>query len=272
MGNLTPSVRLVMGIRLLKGRLFTEDDNRPEAPPRVVINETLARQFFPGRDPLGRRLQSDGRIWEVVGVVGDIRQERWEYTLPGRTYFPQCFQPWVSSVVVRAQGAPEMLVAAMRETIRRVDPDQAVANVHPLQLDLERSLVPQRMTVILVGVFAVAALALACLGIYGVMAYTIEQRQRELCIRLALGALRADILKMVLQDGLRLGAAGVALGLAGGLAGARLLADQLFEVPPLDPVVFAGAVIVLGGVLFLSILVPARRATRNDALAALRAE
>jgi putative ABC transport system permease protein len=252
--------------------VFTPDDHRAEAPPVMVINEGLAAALFGEQDPLGRQVQSVGRTWEVIGVVATARHRDLTEPVWKRVYCPQRYDPWTCGVVVRTRGAPETLIGLLRETLRAVDPEQAIANLRVLRHDVDRSLGPRRVTLGLVAVFAAAALALACLGIFGVMAYTIEQRRRELCIRLALGAQPGDILRMVLGDGFRLGATGIVLGLAGGLAGARLIAAQLYAVTPFDATVLLVAVGVALIVVGISILAPAWRATRNDATAALRAE
>jgi predicted permease len=261
-----------IGIRLLRGRVFTEDDNQPDAPPRVILGEGLAKLLFPDGGAVGKRVDYSGRTWEVVGEVSDVRYRRLNETVWPRIYTSQVFNAWTCSVVVHTQGSPESIIAPMRDTLRRINPDQAVSNVRLVSMDMERSLSPQRMTLNLVTVFAASAIALACLGIYGVMAYTIEQRKRELCIRMALGAIAGDIRRLVMRDGMRLGAIGLAIGLIGGFIGARLMASLLFEVTPFDPTVFGAACIVLAVVIWISLLIPAWRATRNNPNHALRSE
>jgi putative ABC transport system permease protein len=261
-----------MGIRLVRGRNFTDDDNQPGAPPRVILGEGLVKLLFPDGEAIGRRVDFSGTTWEVIGVAGDVRFYRLNETVWPRIYAPQAFNAFTCCVVVHTQGAAESLIAAVRDTLRRVNPDQAVSNVRLVSMDMDRSLGPQRTTLQLVAVFAASALALACLGIYGVMAYTIEQRKRELCIRMALGAIVGDIRGLVMHDGMRLGVIGLAIGLVGGLIGARLMSSLLFEVSPLDPVVFGVAPVVLAVVIWISLLIPAWRATRNDPIHALRAE
>jgi putative ABC transport system permease protein len=261
-----------MGIRLLRGRNFTEDDNQPGAPPRVILGDGLVKLLFPDGEAVGKRVDYSGRAWEVIGVVSDVRYGRLNEVVWPRVYAPQAFNAYTCCVVVHTRGAPESLIAPMRDTLRRVNPDQAVSNVRLVSMDMDRSLSPQRTTLQLVAVFASSALALACLGIYGVMAYTIEQRKRELCIRMALGAVVGDIRGLVMRDGLRLGAIGLAVGLLGGFIGARLMSSLLFEVSPFDPMVFGAAPVVLAAVIWISLLIPSWRATRNNPNHALRAE
>ncbi|HEY5551210.1 MAG TPA: ABC transporter permease [Opitutaceae bacterium] len=261
-----------MGIRLLRGRVFTEDDNQPGAPPRTILGEGMAKLLFPGGEAVGKRVDCSGATWEVIGVVSDVRYYRLNEPVWPRVYKPQAFNAWTCSVVVHTQGSPESIIAPIRETLRRINPDQAVSNIRLVSMDMGRSLSPQRMTLNLVTVFAASALALACLGIYGVMAYTIEQRKRELCIRMALGAVGGNIRGLVMRDGMRLGAVGLAIGLVGGLIGARLMASLLFEVTPFDPPVFGATCVVLAILIWISLLIPAWRATRNDPIHALRSE
>ena len=275
-----------MGIPLLRGRDLEESDG-PRAPGAALINETLARRFWPGRDPLGSQVAVDdlqGKpIWmKVVGVVGDVRH----FGL-GREPRPEIYMPYrqmpadiVSlflplnpiSLVVRAAGEPVPLAAAVEREVHAVDRDQPVADVRTMESIVAESLSGPRFASLLLGLFGAVALLLAVAGVYAVLAYSVAQRTRETGLRMALGARRGDVLKLVVGQGMALTLGGVSLGLAAALAATRLLQSLLFGVSARDPQVFFGAPLVLGGVALLACLLPARRATRVDPMAALRGE
>ena len=173
-------------------------------------------------------------------------------------------------MLVRTQNSPEMLTGPMRDAVKRINPDQAIFGIRTLNAFMSDSISGERIVVLLISLFGLSAMALACLGIYGVMAYTIEQRKRELSIRMALGALVSDILQMVMRDGLKLGAIGLGVGIIGGLVCGRLIESQLFGVTAMDPTVFATAIGIIAVLLWASVLIPAKRATNANPADVLR--
>jgi predicted permease len=261
-----------VGISLIRGRLLNEDDDRLEAPTRVLLNETLAEDLFPGEDPVGKQVYYADEHCEVVGVVGNARLERMTEKFRSTVYLGHSRDPYQISVLIRTQKSPEMLAGLMRDAVKRVNPHQAIYEIRTLNAFMRDSISGERVVMLLIGLFGVSALALACLGIYGVMAYTIEQRKREISIRMALGALARDILQMVMRDGFKLGVMGLGLGIIGGMICGQLIQAQLFQVTVVDLPVFAAALGIIAILLWASVLIPANRATQNDAVAALRAE
>jgi putative ABC transport system permease protein len=267
------------GIRLVKGREFTARD-KADAPDVIIINEELARRFFAGEDPLGKRLQiatERTRFREIVGVVADAKLARLDAKADPAIYVPHAQNTWphalrTSSIVVRTSGEPHSLSAAVRGELRAIDPSLAVTQVRTMEEIVGESLAPRRFSAALLAVFAALAGALAAVGIYGVMAYSVAERRHEIGIRMALGARRSEILRMVLAGGGRLAAVGVVIGLAGAAALTRLMAGLLYGVGASDPPTFALAALVLAGVALAACLVPARRATKVDPMVALRSE
>jgi putative ABC transport system permease protein len=259
------------GIPLRRGRGITEDDNQPNAPRVLVINEALARSLFAEQDPIGRRVVTGGSEWEVVGIVGEIRTRSLEGGPRPFFYGAFAFNPGQASVVVRSSLPPRTLHEVITTAVRSLDPDQPVL-IRTLTAGIEQSLRGRQSMLWLVNVFAAVALLLACLGIYGVMAYTIGQRRRELGIRMALGASQPNVISFVMRDGLRLATFGLVGGLIAALAGARLIATMLFGVSAHDPAVFIAVGVALAAFSALSCWVPARRAARVDLIRALRAD
>jgi putative ABC transport system permease protein len=279
----TPGYFAAMGVSLRSGRVFSERD-REDALAVAVVDEVLARQVFGGEDPLGRRIKlgaADGPSpWlEVVGVVRAVRESPLapavpELYLPLRQ-IPAGIAPFVATgltLAVRTAGDPAPLAPALRTAVRAVDPDQPVFNVATLDELLSGSRADRRFQLALLGLFAAFALFLASLGLYGVVSQHAGERTRELGLRLALGARRGDVLRLVLRQGLGPVAVGIALGLAASAAVSRLLAGLLFGVGPADPLTFAGMALLLAGVALLAAYLPARQAMRLDPLAALRHE
>lgn len=262
-----------MGIKLQRGRTITAADNLPNAPPVLVIDEKVARYLFPNEDPLGKQLRFLGKPWEVVGVVSSVRHNALNLEPRTRVYGArgQASYP-LSSMVVRSALAPATLIETVRKTILEADPDQPIANVRTMEEAVNNSLARQRATLILLGLFAIVAIGLACIGIYGVMSYAVGQRARELSIRAALGATRRDIIQLVLGSGMKLSVIGIAVGLVAAFFLTRLIESLLFEVKTHDPVVFVASVCLLSIVAALSIYLPARRAARLDPIVALRSE
>ena len=260
-------------IKLLRGRAITEADNVPTAPRVLVIDARVARDLYPDEDPLGKTLNYGDQSWEIVGVAAPIRHADLSIDPGPRIYGPRAhFSYPTAGMVVRSSLPPAMLVETVRKTILAVDPDQPIANVRTLEEAVQKSLARQRTTLILLGLFAVVAISLACIGIYGVMSYAIGQRTRELSIRLALGAQRREIIRLVLAGGMKPAMVGIGIGLAAAFALARLVETLLFEVKTHDPLVFMAAVCLLGIVAALSIYLPARRAARLDPMVALKSE
>jgi putative ABC transport system permease protein len=262
-----------MGIQLQRGRVITPADNLPSAPRVLVIDATVAQALFPNEDPLGKQLNLRNKPWEIVGVVAPVRHQAINLNPRPRVYGARVQASYpTSSMVVRSSLPFATLVEMARKTILAADPDQPIANIRTLEEAVNNSLARQRATLILLGLFALLAISLACIGIYGVMSYTVGQRARELSIRAALGATRGDIIRLVLSSGMKLSVLGIAVGLVAAFFLARLVETLLFEVKSYDPIVFITAVSLLSAVAALSIYIPARRATRVDPLIALRNE
>jgi putative ABC transport system permease protein len=273
--EVTPGYFQAMGMRLLRGRYFDAHDI--EGQPRVgIINEALARKFFGDEDPIGKRMGRPDRMeaaGEVVGVVSDVRDGRvakLDGAAPMQIYVPLAQNPYdVLSFVVRAPGRPD-LPAAIRGALAEVDPDQPLGGLRPLGDWVAQSIARQRLSMVLVAVFSAAALLLAAIGIYGLMAYAVAQRTAEIGIRMALGAPPGDVIRLVMRQSARLVALGLAAGLAGALILTRFIASLLFGIGPHDPATFAAIVILLSLAAALAGFLPARRATRVDPIIALR--
>ena len=260
-------------IKLLRGRLMTEADNVPTAPPVLVIDEKVARDLYPGEEPIGKALKYGPKSWEIVGIVTRVRHGGLNYDPDPRIYGPRAhFSYPTAGMVVRSSLPPAAIVETVRKTILEADPDQPIANVRTLEEAVHRSLARERATMILLGLFAAVAILLACVGIYGVMSYTISQRAREFGIRAALGARRGDIMRLVFSGGMKLSVLGIAIGLVAAFFLSRLAEKLLFGVKTHDPLIFIASTCLLGIVAAISIYLPARRATKVDPLVALRSE
>jgi predicted permease len=272
----SPEYFSTMGIRLLRGRQFDEGQDRADATPVVVISETTARRLWPGEDPLGKRLQPgnpDPSGWmEVVGVVNDVRQ--FDLTAEPRLqmYLPYVQFEWFvpRQLVLKTAVEPSSLTAAVRSAVWEVDKEQPVSDIRTMEEVLSESIARQRFSTMLLGIFAALALALAAVGIYGVMSYAVAQRTREIGIRMALGAQAGSVVRLVVGQGLKLVSAGVLLGLAGSLLLTRLMSSLLFGVSATDPLTLFTISLVLVGVALLASYIPARRAAKVDPLIALR--
>jgi putative ABC transport system permease protein len=262
----------VMGISMKGGRYF-QDTDVMGGPPVVVINETLADRIWPGTDPVGRRLTvAIGELteMEVIGVASDVKQ----FGLTAATYdlfylahgqFPR------SSIgmVIRTAGDPLGVASSIREAVWSVDPTQPMAEISTINSLLERSLAPQRFQTALLGMFALLAILLAAIGVYGVLAYAVSQQQRDIGIRVALGARRQDVIRMVVRNGLRMVLLGLALG---AFFATHALASMLFQIAPSDPASFVTGAVILGGVACVATYLPAHRAANVDPMVALRSE
>jgi predicted permease len=274
----TPGYFEALRIPLRRGRVFTPRD-AASARPVAVVDEELAARYWPNQNPVGKRVnlgapEGQPPAWiEVVGVVGHAKQEGLDAEARVQLYLPYAQSPGAQlALAVRTTGNPERLLPALRAAVREVDRDLPLADVRTLEARVDASVGPRRLSALLLGGFATLALVMACLGLYGVMAYAVAQRTREMGVRLALGAARGNVLGLVLRQGLTLALAGGAVGLAGALALSRLLQSQLYEVRAADPATLAGVVLLLGAVAFVAALVPARRATRVDPAVALRGD
>jgi putative ABC transport system permease protein len=271
----------VVGIPLKHGRYFTRQEEQGNANV-LIVSEGLAQRDFPNEDPLGKRLKwgapdSDSPWMTIVGVVGDVKQDAPDVATRPHTYEPflQACRPYPCNslnLAVRAQMDPAQLTAAVRNVVRSVDSEQPIAHVRTMEQVMDESLAPRRFNLFLLTAFAVAALLLAAIGIYGVLASVVAQQTHEIGIRLALGAQRRDILNLVVGHGLKLAVLGLVIGLAGALGLTRLMTTLLYDVAPTDPVTYGAVAALLGAVALLACYLPARRAMRLDPMVALRYE
>ncbi len=268
-----------MGIPLLRGRPFTDADTRGN--PRVVLVDAhMARELWPGEDAVGKRIRIGGMdanpnaSWmTVVGVVGDIKQDALDAGSRMAMYLPHTQSPSRGlNVVIRSAADPTALAKDVALAIHAIDPDLPLYNVRTMESRVAESLARRRFATSLLTMFALLALGLAALGIYGVIAYVVSQGARELGIRMALGATPGGILLMILRQGMTLAVVGIAAGLAGAAALTRFMRTLLFEVTPFDVATFAAIAMVLGAIALVASLVPARRAARIDPMVSLRAE
>lgn len=267
-----PGYFAALRIPILRGRSFTEQD-RADSAPVAVIDETLARRHFPGEEPIGKHLSVWGASREIVGVVGEARYGSLGDKPSPHVYLPYTQMTWGGmTLFVRSGLDPAALTPAIRREVQAIDPDQSLYDVKMLGESLSESVAPRRHASALLGGFAALALVLAAVGLYGVMAYSVAQRTHELGVRVALGARSADVLKMVLGQGMLLVLIGTVVGLAAAAALTRLIESLLFGVSPTDPATFMVIVLLLVLVSLLACYIPARRATRVDPLTALRYE
>ncbi|MEP7117594.1 MAG: FtsX-like permease family protein, partial [Acidobacteriota bacterium] len=264
-----------MQIPLLKGRTFTAADGA-DSPRVVVIDQYLVDRYFREKDPIGQQIRSgggaDGPVFTVVGVVGTISSvDLSEPVTKERIYYPVTQQPIPNmALVVKTALDPQSLVAPVRAAVQAIDPAQAMADVRTMDQWIGRSLATRRAPTLLLGLFGAVALLLSGIGIYGVVAYGVTQRVREFGIRQALGADRRTIVTMVLRQGVRTAALGVAVGLVSAIGLSRFLQSQLYGVGAHDPLVFVGAAAVLLAASIVACYVPARSSTRVDPMVALR--
>jgi predicted permease len=274
----TPEFFATIGLPLKRGRLLTADDRAER--PAVVVNEALARKYYPGEDPIGKEIYlgaPDNRLFErapVVGVVGDTRDAGLGSDPLPTVYIPLAVMPrWPAfSYVIRTSGNPTAVAGAARDVIRGLDATLPVRNVRTLDAVLDESVAPARWSTTLLAVFAGVALVMAGLGVFGVLSFLVAQRTRELGIRVALGAAPSAVRRMVVGRGLGLVAAGLAIGVVGAVALTRLMASLLYGVTATDPLTYGGVAAVLLAIGALASYLPAQRATRVDPIIALRAE
>ena len=265
-----------MGIPLLRGRYFSEQDG-PKSTHVLIVSESFARKYWQGQDPLGKRLkwgppESSDPWMTVVGVVGDVKQAALDAPTDPHTYEAYAQLGGAPSLRIAIRGAQDVssLAGAFRAAVWGLDRQLALAGLRTMDQVISRSTASRRFILSLIASFAGLALVLAAIGIYGVLAYSVTQRTRELGVRMALGALRSDVLRLVLGQSLRITAIGIIVGVAGSLVVTRFLQTLLFEVHPTDPPTFAGVVLLLAAVSAAASYVPSRRATHVDPMVALR--
>jgi putative ABC transport system permease protein len=275
--GITPDYFSVMDIPILAGRAFTDADTAT-APPVVIINETMAKRFWPGENPVGRRMKygmsGNSNPWmTIVGVVADTRRTGFDAVVRPETYLPHAQSgDTAMTVALRTTGDPASVGPEIRAIVKSIDSKIAVQDVQPLDAIVSEMTAQRRLNTILLGGFAVVATLLAIVGLYGVMAYSVQQRTRELGVRLALGATGSNVMRLVLREGLQLVAIGLVLGLAGALASSSLLAKILYHVQPTDPATLTSIALMTLVVSAIACAVPALRAWRVDPVTALRAE
>jgi predicted permease len=270
----SPGYFETLHIPVIDGRVFARTD-RPNTPAVAVVNRTAARHFWGAQNPVGKRFSPDGgRSWvQIVGVVGDIKQYGLDKDVPDEIYVPLAQSPLLDGIlVVKTAAEPMSIARGVLELLRAVDPNQPAARVQSLEQVRAESVAAPRLTTNLLGLFALLALAIAATGIGGVMALAVGQRRHEIGVRMAIGARPAEILRMILGQGMALALIGVVLGLFGALWLTRLLQQLLFEVAPTDPLTYVGVAVVLGLAALVACYVPARRAARVDPIIALRTE
>jgi predicted permease len=271
---ISPNRFALLGIPIKSGRDFNESDT-PMSTPVIIINETMAKKLFPGENPLGQKLITGSMqlTAEVVGVVADTLTANLTQPPQPEMYYSLLQRPEnFTFILVRTDGDPSAMANSVRAALREVDSGLPLTNPGTMHQFVEQSTVDRRLTMIMLAVFAVIALILACIGVYSVMAYAVSQRTGEIGVRMALGAGPKDIVRMILGDGMKLVLIGVGLGLAGALALTRLMTALLFEVRATDPVVYAGVIALILLVAFLANFIPALRATRIDPMVALRTD
>jgi ABC-type antimicrobial peptide transport system, permease component len=273
---ITPDYFRTMGIPLLIGRDFNDADTG-DSMSVTIIDERLAREYWPNESPIGKRITlgppEDKEPWyTIVGVVGAVKNESLNLTRRKTVYVPHAqYSTDDMSLAIRARN-PENLAPAIQRQVKAMNPDLPIINMQTMTEVISDSIWQPRLYAILFGVFAAVALALASVGLYGVMAYSVSERSREIGIRIALGAQRRDVLKLVVAQGLTLTLIGIGIGLAAALALTRLMRSLLFEVSVTDPLTFAGLAALLSVVALLACYLPARRATKVDPMVSLKCE
>jgi len=274
----TPSYFNAMGIALLEGRFFTQADKK-DAPTTLIINRTMAERYWPHEDVLGKRMsfedapKKDSDWMTIVGVVGDVKDQ------PNSSAAEPAF--WWSefqrserdmSIAIRTSSDPRQAIDGLRNTVHRLDPTLAVADVKLMESVVGSSVSTQRFTFVLVGLFAGLAMLLAAIGAYGVIAYTVSQRTQEFALRLALGAQRMALLRMVLAQSARLAVIGTVMGVVLAVSLRHVFQSLIYGVSPTDPIILSGVVVLVLTVAMIASYLPARRASLSDPIIMLRAE
>jgi putative ABC transport system permease protein len=271
--QISPDYAKALGIPLIAGRTFTDHDDA-QSPRVAMLNQTAVRQFWPGQNPIGKRVWIGDQVpAEVVGVLGDVRNDSLASAPAPEVFLPFPQLPWTFVFFeIRTAIEPHRVIAAVRREIAAADRDQPVTEIHTGEELLEAAQGKTQFMMFLLGVFAATAFLLAVIGIYGVIAYGVAHRTQELGIRMALGATKTDILRLVIRNGLLVTGAGIVIGLAGSIALTRLLGTVLYQTSATDPITFAASAVLFSAAAVLASCLPARRATRIDPALALRTE
>jgi putative ABC transport system permease protein len=260
-----------MGIPILRGRTF-DGGKRLDAANEVIISQSFANQYFPNEDPLGRHLRTRGQNAVIVGIVGDIRYAIGETPRPMQYYPLDAGVENVGTLVIRSTHDPEQFALPVQRIVSEMDPDLPISDVLTMNQLLGKSTLDQSFNTALLVAFATVSLLLAAAGLFGVMSYIAAQRTTEIGIRIALGAKREQVMQKMLLDGMRPAVFGLVVGLAASLEVGQLMRDLLYEIKPLDPMVYVAVAATLLSVAALACIVPAWRASRVDPMQALRAE
>jgi predicted permease len=279
----TPGYFEAMKIPLIRGRIFTDADNTADAPSVAIVDEEFANRFWPGQDPTGKRISYNAvpnsnppqLMWRtIVGVVGHVKHYALDVQGREQAYFPAVQSPFTRSmfIVVRTGTDPASMTSAVRAQVAALDPEVPMFGVETMDERLADSLTQQQLNMLLLTGFALLALTLAAIGIYGVMSYLVSQRTQEIGLRMALGADRGRVLKLIVLQGLRLAGFGLVIGLVLAFGLARLISGMLYGTSPSDPLTFVGIAVLLAVVAFLASYIPALRATKVDPTVALRTE
>jgi putative ABC transport system permease protein len=275
--SVSPDYFRVLGTPLVRGRFFGAGDDE-QAPPVALVDQALVQRYFANTDPIGKQIkpgtrESQAPWFTITGIVGNIKTDGFDQPDQPHIYIPILQNPgYAMAVYVRTEGNPAGLTQAIRQQVQAVDPNLPLFGERTMEDLVSASLAQRRFAMQVVGLFGVLALLLAGIGIYGVMAYSVTQRTREIGIRMALGATTGSICRWLLQQGMRLTLIGVGVGLVGALALTRLLRGLLFGIGPTDVATYVGLTALLAAVALLACYIPARRATKVDPLVALRYE
>jgi predicted permease len=258
---------------MLRGREFTERDDSASTPV-MIVNQRFADEMFPGENAIGKRVRSwrdENLLREIVGIVPNVRYFAASDEIRPLVYVPHGQNTWsVMSLLIRTRPGATKIESQIRKAVAALDPNIAVAELTTMEKTRRASIAGPRFNALLLTVFAALALLLATIGIYGVLSYGVSQRTREIGVRMALGARRADVIKLVLREALMLVGVGVTLGLVAAFAGARAFSTLLFELDPRDPLTFGAVAVLLGGIALAASYVPARRATAVAPVTAIR--
>jgi putative ABC transport system permease protein len=272
--SISPDYFRTMGIPLLRGRDFSEQDG-PGAPPVMIVSDATAKKLWGTDDPLGRvvRVVGSGKEFTVIGVVGDALNAAHDQAPRPAMYFSAAARLWaLMDVAVRTVGKPETAAGAVRQKIHELDAEMPLSNVRTMEQWISASAAQPRLNSVLLGIFAAIALLIAAIGIYGVLSYSVNQRMREIGVRMALGAQQASVLRMVVREGMVMGLVGIGAGLLAALAVSRALATLLFGVEAHDAGTFLAVAGTLTAIALAACYLPARRATSVDPAVALREE